>query len=306
MKEPAPPSSGELRQLARSGDLVFRTGPFLVRLQSRLDSFLDTWQRAYGSLEPLPADTVCHYRIAVTRGRGVAGLLRRQALFRADGMTPFDPYPFSHAFPMYEWGLNWCIAMSAHNYLLLHSAVVEKAGRALLLPARPGSGKSTLCAALVGRGWRLLSDEFGILRHEDGLLLPLPRAAPLKNESIDLLARVAPALTFGPRYDRTRKGDVVHLFPPADSLRRQEEPARPRWIIFPRYRQGARLELTPEAPLVTFNRLINNAFNYRVTGEAGFTSTCRLLRNVDSFRLEHGNVEEAVDSIEALLEDDLR
>jgi predicted ATPase len=29
----------------------------------------------------------------------------------------------------------------------------------VILPAPPGSGKSTLCAALVTRGWRLLSDE---------------------------------------------------------------------------------------------------------------------------------------------------
>jgi predicted ATPase len=33
--------------------------------------------------------------------------------------------------------------------------VVERDGHALILPAMPGSGKSTLTAALVQRGWRL-------------------------------------------------------------------------------------------------------------------------------------------------------
>ena len=35
--------------------------------------------------------------------------------------------------------------------------------RAVILPAPPGSGKSTLCAALVNRGWRLLSDELTLV-----------------------------------------------------------------------------------------------------------------------------------------------
>ena len=39
--------------------------------------------------------------------------------------------------------------------------------RALLLPAYPGAGKSTLAASLAARDWRLLSDEFGC-RHADG------------------------------------------------------------------------------------------------------------------------------------------
>jgi hypothetical protein len=41
--------------------------------------------------------------------------------------------------------------------------VLERGGRALLLPAPSGSGKSTLCAGLAFNGWRLLSDELALL-----------------------------------------------------------------------------------------------------------------------------------------------
>lgn len=294
-------STVALQQHLQQGGIVIRSGPFHLRLRSDISGFAATWQRCYGSLDVLPDDAICHFRIAVAHQQGVRRWYRPQVVFRIEELTPFDHYPLDHAFPMFEWGLNWCIAMSAHDYLMLHSAVVERDGCAVVLPAQPGSGKSTLCAALVGRGWRLLSDEFGILRHADGCFLPLPRAAPLKNASIPLLQDFAPHLGFGPRYDKTRKGDVVHMFPPVDSLQRQAEPARPRFIVFPRYEPGGALQLQEQPPEVAMTRLVNNAFNYRVSAVQGFHSLCRLVRECTSYQLINGNLEEAVAAVESLL-----
>ena len=77
--------------------------------------------------------------------------LRPQAILRCDGRVPFKPLPMAQAMPMLEWGLNWVISSHAHDCLVLHAAVVERDGQALVLAADPGSGKSTLCAALVHR-----------------------------------------------------------------------------------------------------------------------------------------------------------
>lgn len=288
-----------VRRLAE-GRLCFRSGPFLIRLRSNVETFSTTWQRCYASIDVLSEDTVCHFRIAVERQQGVRRWFRPQVVFRIEELTPFDPYPLDQAFPMFEWGLNWCIAMSAHDYLMLHSAVVERDGCAVVLPAQPGSGKSTLCAALVGRGWRLLSDELGILRHEDGCFLPLPRAAPLKNASILLLEGFAPHLAFGPRFEKTRKGSVVHMFPPPESLQRQSEAACPQLIVFPRYQAGATLQVQLQSPEVVMTRLVNNSFNYRVSGSAGFRSLCRLVRQTSGYQLINGNLEEAVAAVEQL------
>ncbi len=293
----------ELRARLRAQRLCVASGPFHVRLRSNIPSFAATWQQCYAELEILPDDTVCHFRIAVERQQGVRRWYRPQVVFRVEELTPFDPYPLDQAFPMFEWGLNWCIAMSAHDYLMLHSAVVERDGCAVVLPAQPGSGKSTLCAALVGRGWRLLSDEFGILRHADGCFLPLPRAAPLKNASIPLLRDFAPHLDFGPRFDKTRKGDVVHMFPPSESLQRQAEADRPQLIVFPRYEAGAALQVQQQAPEVAMTRLVNNSFNYRVSGAQGFRSLCRLVRECASYQLTNGSLDDAVAAIERLVQE---
>ncbi|MEQ8515061.1 MAG: HprK-related kinase A [Chromatocurvus sp.] len=286
---------------ALSRGLCFRTGPFYTRVTSGLRAFAGPLQRCYASLPVLPDSQIAHFSVTVCRRPGLRARLRPQADFLFEGVAPFDPYPLSQAFPMFEWGLNWCIATTAHQYLMLHSAVVERHGRALVLPAQPGSGKSTLCAALVGRGWRLLSDEFGMLRLADGQLQPLPRAAPLKNASIDVIRAFAPDLSFGPRYDKTRKGTVVHLFPPAESLQRQGETCPPGAVVFPRYVADAPTRLVSQPPIAGITRLVNNSFNYLVSGEAGFVALCELVRTAGCYELTYSRLDEAIGQLDALL-----
>ena len=301
---------GDLEQsalagLAGSEGLRFRVGPFVVHLRSDEPQFLKTLTRFYGPVALLKGDEPAHYHISIERVRGWRRWLRPQVQFAVDGIYPFERYPLDHAFPMYEWGLNWCIGTTAHQNLMLHSAVVEKSGRGVILPALPGSGKTTLCAGLVARGWRLLSDEFCVIRHSDGMLMPLPRAAPLKNASIDLIGEFAPQMALGPRYEKTRKGTVAHLIPPADSLLRQSEVVRPRWIIFPSYRPGGETTLSEQHRAMAMARLVNNSFNYAVTMQAGFHSLTRLVRSVDTYELPNGDLEAAVTAVEKLLQDDL-
>jgi len=75
---------------------------------------------------------------------------------------------------------------------MLHAAVLEKNGRAVVLPGDPGAGKSTLTAALMLSGWRLLSDEITLVDRDDGLLVGLARPVSLKNASIDVIQRAFP------------------------------------------------------------------------------------------------------------------
>jgi HprK-related kinase A len=197
-----------------------------------------------------------------------------------------------------EWGLNWCIATQAHQFLMLHSAVVEKNGDSLILPALPGAGKSTLCAALSHRGWRLLSDEFGLIEPETKRVLPLPRAVPLKNRSIEVIRRFAPEAHLGPVFENTRKGTVAHMRPPGDSLARQREPARPRWILFPRFQANADLTIRPIEKAVAFIRLSQNSFNYRLLGALGFRTLAPLIRTCNCYSLRFGDLDEVVAALD--------
>jgi HprK-related kinase A len=287
------------RRVSR-GTSLYRLGPFSVRIQTPLRELRELLAWCYGAPATQGDAEIVQFDIRVAHGPWYRRLISPQAVFRADTETPFSPFPRNHAFPLLEWGLNWCIATRAHQYLMLHAGVVERDGHALILPAVPGSGKSTLTAALTLSGWRLLSDEFGLLDWRTGLLLPLPRAIPLKNRSIPVIRALAPQAAMGPVFPKTRKGDVAHLRPPAESRLRQREPARPGWIVFPRYVAGSALHIGSLQDSVAFARLSQNAFNYRLLGATGFNALQGLIRGCRCWSAHFGDLDAVVSAIDRL------
>jgi HprK-related kinase A len=245
-------------------------------------------------------EAIADFNVQIARPRSVRRWLRPQSCFSVDGRSPFAPYPEEHAFPALEWGINWCVATRAHHLLMLHSAVVERAGRAMLFPAWPGHGKSTLCTALIHSGWRLLSDEFGLVRPEDGLLLPMPRLIPLKNESIAVIRQFRPDAMIGPSFTGTRKGTVAHVRPPDDNINRWQEPARPRWLIFPRWVADAPLRLEPISKSNAFLMVATNSFNYEVLDETSFRLVSDMVRSCDCLSLVYSNLDDAVSALDTL------
>ena len=286
-------------RLAGTG-LGLRFGPFNLTIRSDLTSFASLAHSLYAPY-PLPeAGEMTDFHVGIRRPRGMRRWLRRQACFTIDGQFPFAPYTVEHAFPALEWGINWCVATRAHHLLMLHSAGVERNGRAILFPASPGDGKSTLCTALIHSGWRLMSDEFGLVRPEDGMLLPLPRLIPLKNESIDVIRRFRPEAIIGPAFLETRKGTVAHVRPPLESIRRMHEPARPRWFVFPRWIANAPLTLEPMAKSQAFLMVATNAFNYEVLDGTAFRLVADLVGSCDCYSLSYSDLDEAVAALDEL------
>jgi HprK-related kinase A len=204
------------------------------------------------------------------------------------------------AAPLLEWGLNRMVASRAHQYLILHAAAAERGGRGLILPAPPGSGKSTLSAALAHRGWRLLSDEFALIRPADGRLVPLPRPVSLKDASIDVIHAFAPAAVLGPRVADTVNSVAAYMRPPGDSVSRAQETALPAWIVFPRFQSGASTVLTPLPRARAFFRLAENAFNYTLLGKQGFDTLARAIEASESFEFLYSNLDEAVELFASL------
>jgi len=241
------------------------------------------------------------FHVRIARPRGLRRWVRPQVQFQFDGTPPFHPLPGDQAFPILEWGLNWCISAHCHQYLIVHAAAVERDGRALLLPAPPGSGKSTLCAALVHRGWRLLSDELALLDPATQAIVPLARPVSLKNASIELIRRFAPEAVLGETVHDTLKGSVAHMKPPQDAVRRSLEPAAPRWIVMPRYEaRAAAARLTPLARGQAFMQLADSAFNYHLHGRAGFELLADVVEGCECFELAYANLEEALAALEGM------
>ena len=225
---------------------------------------------------------------------------RPQVRLFCDGSEPFEPFPADTALPMFEWGANWLIGLRLHHRLLLHAGVLARDDRALVMPAVPGAGKSTLTAAMAHAGWRLLSDEFGALDMATGELWPLIKPPVMKNRSIEVLRQFAPQAVLGRVYPATRKGDVAHVAPPADAVAGRHRPARPFAIVLPHWQEGAEARLEPVTPGLACSALAFNAFNYRVCGQAGFEVVARLAREVPAWQLTYGRLPEAIGLLDTL------
>lgn len=291
----------ELRERLGGAGLWLRTGPFSVRVRSRVAHVAEGLADLYGQFEVRhSSETFADFHVSVDAPTPLRRWLRPQVDFSFDGQLPFKPLPYDQAYPMLEWGLNWCVSMHAHQYLIIHAAVVEKNGGAAILPAPPGSGKSTLTAGLVLSGWRLLSDELTLIDRKSGLIHPLPRPVSLKNESIPLIRAFSESAFINRPSHDTAKGTVAHLRPPTESVRRQHEPARPAWVIFPQWRAGAATRMSPRSAAQTFMFLAQNAFNYSHLGEDGFRVGTRLIDQVDCHDFTYSQLDEAVQAFDRL------
>ena len=291
------------RRLSNEG-LGIRIGPFDLHLRLPIERLHAPLKILYCDHPLLGGDRVysCH---ALLRDIWHLGWKpRRRIRFSVDGMIAHEDMPAAHGLPTLEWGVNLAIAMRFHCFLMLHAAVVERNGRALLLPAWPGHGKTTLCAALVHRGWRLFSDEFGLLRPGGTTLTPVPRPMPLKNQSIEIMKAFAPEAVFGPIVPNTRKGTVCHVKPPATSVERAAETARAGWVVFPRWIAGASTALEPISKIEGFMQLATNAFNYELLGEQAFIAVRDTVGGARCFRLAYSDLESAVEALTQMADED--
>ncbi|WP_332876021.1 HprK-related kinase A [Massilia sp. S19_KUP03_FR1] len=285
-------------RLAGNG-LFLRTGPFTSCIRSNISYLIDGVAQMYGAY-PVDDSGFADFHLQLRRPGGLRRWFHPQVRFDHDGLSPFEPLPVNHAFPMLEWMLNYCVSSQAHGYLIIHAAVVEKNGHAVILPAPPGSGKSTLCAALVSRGWRLLSDELTLIGLDDQQLTPLPRPVSLKNASIPIMKAYAPAAAFTRSAMDTAKGTVAHLKAPDASVARAAETARAAWVVFPKYQADADVTVSPIAPARAFMRVAENAFNYSLTGERGFHALGKVIETCTSFDFTYSKLDEAIAFFDAL------
>jgi HprK-related kinase A len=291
------------QRLAGPG-IHLQTGPFVTLVRSDIGHVADGIALLYADYPLLDAPAFADFHVRLAHSRGLRRFAGKQVLFDHDGHAPFKPLPVDQAFPMFEWAMNWCVSSRAHDYLVIHAAVIERNGCAAILPAPPGSGKSTLCAALVTRGgWRLLSDELTLVRLSDGRIEPLPRPVSLKNASIDVVRGYAPQAVFSRAVADTNKGTVAHVKPGADSVARAEETARAAWIVFPKYEAGAAPVLAPIAPARSFMQVAQNAFNYSLLAYPGFETLGGLIEGSDSYHFRYSALDDALAVFERLAQE---
>lgn len=238
------------------------------------------------------------YILHITHTNGIRRFFRPQARFKCDQYEPFKPLNHSQAFAMLEWGMNWAIASYEMEHVVIHSGVLARGDDAVLFPAPPGSGKSTMTAHLAFNGWRLLSDEMALITPLSQSVTPFVRPICLKNQSIGLAKQWFTDAQFSSIAKDTHKGDVIHLAPPIHQPSDLCRPATIKAIVFPQYQRGAQIDITELNQAQAMHQLADNAFNYSVLGERGFNTLIGVVEKARCFQILYSQASDVQEFLE--------
>ncbi len=189
----------------------------------------------------------------------------------------------------------WAVQNTDRHYVF-HAGAVVHDGAGVLLPAASLSGKSTLTAGLVRRGFELLSDEVGAVDLASGTLVGYPRALSLRRDVLELL-----------ELDESAGASLGHAT--ARMVRvaalggvRAEDGAEPRLVVLPHFQadsatcRGERLR-----PALAAMGLLESSCSQPRLKEAGLDFVLDLARRLPCYRLSYSDLNEAVTAVSELL-----
>jgi hypothetical protein len=182
-----------------------------------------------------------------------------------------------------EHHLELAVAEMAPRRLFVHAGVVGWKGRAIVIPGRSHSGKSSLVAALLARGASYLSDEFAVVDGR-GRVYPYPRRLRLRNA--------------GPIGISTSPREL--------GARTEERPLPVGLIAIARYAAGARWRPRVLSPGRAVLELLANSVTARKHPELAMAALEPLALRARALKGSRGEAAEAADQLIAALEGGVR
>ena len=186
----------------------------------------------------------------------------------------------------------WAVQQT-RRYYIFHAGAVARDEGAIVLPAPSHHGKSTLTAALLGRGFDLLSDEAAAIEMATGRLVAYPRALWLRPEALA-------ALGLDPSLGTQLDGDHRIVSAAELGARRANGAPSPALVICPEFRNDAptHLERLRAGPAVM--ALMESSCSQPRFKVKGLDFVIDLARRTPCYRLTYSNAREAAGTIKDL------
>jgi len=288
-------SINAVRSSLLEGSLELSLGVFSMRIggteKSLVDFLLDTYRDVPARLGP---KDVTDISVNVRAPNFFRKYIRRQVIPDPGFIVPAVPLPPRLAPLAMEMGLNLSVALKCCRMTTFHAAVVGNEEGAILISAHSGGGKSTLAAALMAEGYRLYSDEFGLLDMREGLLWPHPRPVSLKAESIEVIKELSGDEWMSPTLTGTPKGDIAYRRVRPSEIDSAAVPGEAKLILFPVFSKGCNPSAKELPKAEALMKLIPSSTNYHLLGEAAFNASINMVQNARAFEITYGNVEDSL------------
>lgn len=191
-----------------------------------------------------------------------------------------------------------CICKMLDQFMLFHAAVLVRDGKALLLPAAAGSGKTTLAAEMATRGWICFSDELALINPLTGEIFPLLLPMSVKPGSIQILQKSYPGLAELPVWNRIDGQKVRYLLPPDKSFPEKDQFATVHRIVLPFYQEQGETALEPLEKPAALQSLAQTGSSNRPLREQDVRAMVALVENADCYQLHYSENRVAIEKLE--------
>lgn len=91
--------------------MVISVPPFVFRISSPLAHLQSSVDLAYRDYEVLTGESFVDFDIELKATDFFRRYWSPKINLAIDGGFPFEPLPLAQAFPLLEWGMNWCVRL---------------------------------------------------------------------------------------------------------------------------------------------------------------------------------------------------
>ncbi len=216
-------------------------------------------------------------------GNGQVASVRRYNLLYAGSQRLARTIDSKEVLERLESEMHFNVAVRARRKLFIHAGVVGWHGRAIVIPGRSMSGKTSLTAALVRAGAVYYSDEYAVLDAQ-GRVHPYPKMLSLRHENDERREKCS-AESLGGRVGK--------------------RPLNVGLIVVTKYRQGARWRPRLLSPGEAVLALLDNTVLARYRSKMALDTLQSAMTVAPTLKSSRGEAEEMVEPLLSYLESSL-
>ena len=209
------------------------------------------------------------------------------------------PLVETHSYPyllaLLEHEICMEVVRRERKHLLVHAGAAGRGGLGCLFPGEAGSGKTTLIASLVTRGFACFADDKAAVDIETLDLVPFAWPLRIKESAGSPLVPLEGRLRQGWYGPDPEAYPARYLIPEDEWIGRMPMPVR--FLIFPLYRPGVDTRMESISGARAAMDLARHSFNFLGLGRRGFDAVTGMARRARAYRLVYSDINEALERI---------